>query len=246
VADSRERFTLVAGRIWDAAKNVSLVARAAQGWDPGNVYLAGESAHPDGGRAVIPGPLQPLGQLSRADLDALLRRASIYISPARYDPFGLLPLQAALNGCALLLSDIPSYRELWDGVACFFRADDGVAETLLDAGGRIHEHEVHIFFQVRAERLHLLRRDGGLVARLRGRKNRQRFKPLVLDQGLAQLAPAFGDFDDVENDAFLEPEHEIEIAQTDIRVHEHDAFAAFRESGAEIRGGRRLTDAAFP
>jgi glycosyltransferase involved in cell wall biosynthesis len=36
----------------------------------------------------------------------------------------LLPLQAALSGCALLLSDIPSYRELWDGAAWFFRAND--------------------------------------------------------------------------------------------------------------------------
>jgi glycosyltransferase involved in cell wall biosynthesis len=50
-----------------------------------------------------------------------LRCAALYLSPARYDPFGLLPLQAALHGCALLLSDIPSYRELWDGAACFFQ-----------------------------------------------------------------------------------------------------------------------------
>jgi glycosyltransferase involved in cell wall biosynthesis len=48
----------------------------------------------------------------------------VYLSPARYDPFGLLPLQAALNGCALLLSDIPSYRELWDGAAEFFHSND--------------------------------------------------------------------------------------------------------------------------
>ena len=62
--------------------------------------------------------------MTRNELDGQLRTASIYLSPARYDPFGLLPLQAALNGCALLLSDIPSYRELWDGAACFFRSDD--------------------------------------------------------------------------------------------------------------------------
>jgi glycosyltransferase involved in cell wall biosynthesis len=48
----------------------------------------------------------------------------VYLSPARYDPFGLMPLQAALNGCALLLSDIPSYRELWHGVAVFFHSND--------------------------------------------------------------------------------------------------------------------------
>src|SRR5215216_6322863 len=69
-------------------------------------------------------PLRALGQLQRGELDAWLGRAAIYLSPARYDPFGLLPLQAALAGATLLLSDIPSYRELWTGAARFFRSDD--------------------------------------------------------------------------------------------------------------------------
>jgi glycosyltransferase involved in cell wall biosynthesis len=117
--------TVVAGRVWDAGKNISLVAEAARGWQPGNVLLAGEQRHPEsGGRASVPPPLEPLGFLSRKQLDALLRRASVYVSPARYDPFGLLPLQAAINGCALLLSDIPSYRELWSDAALFFDLDD--------------------------------------------------------------------------------------------------------------------------
>jgi glycosyltransferase involved in cell wall biosynthesis len=121
----KEPISLVAGRIWDPAKNVGLVAEAARSWDPGAVYLAGERAHPDSGLEVdIPPPLRALGFLPRTDLDRWLDRAEIYISPARYDPFGLLPLQAALHGCTLLLSDIPSYRELWNGVAHFFRADD--------------------------------------------------------------------------------------------------------------------------
>jgi glycosyltransferase involved in cell wall biosynthesis len=124
-AAERERITLVAGRVWDAAKNVNLAGEAAQGWDAGAVYLAGELAHPESGGAVdVEAPLIPLGFLSRPELDRWLRRSAIYLSPARYDPFGLLPLQAALSGCVLLLSDIPSYRELWDGAACFFRSND--------------------------------------------------------------------------------------------------------------------------
>ena len=123
-AAERERATLVAGRVWDAAKNVALVAEAARGWDAGAVYLAGETAHPDGGRVEAPSPLQPLGFLPRGELDAWLDRVRIYVSAARYDPFGLLPLQAALHGCALLLSDIPSYREVWGDAACYFRSDD--------------------------------------------------------------------------------------------------------------------------
>lgn len=126
----REPLTVVAGRIWDAAKNIALVARAAEGSGSdldsefGEVLLAGERTHPDGGEAVVPSPLKAIGLLERAELDDLLGRASVYISPARYDPFGLLPLQAALHGCKLLLSDIPSYREVWDGAARFFRSDD--------------------------------------------------------------------------------------------------------------------------
>jgi glycosyltransferase involved in cell wall biosynthesis len=118
------RMTLLAGRIWDAAKNIPLAAEAARGWPAGDVYLAGETTHPDGGRADVPVPLRPLGFLERRDIDAWLRRSAVYLSTARYDPFGLLPLQAALSGCALLLSDIPSYRELWEGAACFFRSND--------------------------------------------------------------------------------------------------------------------------
>src|SRR5207302_10678928 len=113
-------FTLLAGRIWDAAKNIALADNVAIG----DAYLAGEQQHPDGGHAATPRRLIALGQLTRAEMDVWLARASIYLSPARYDPFGLLPLQAALHGCALLLSDIPSYRELWNGAATFFQCDD--------------------------------------------------------------------------------------------------------------------------
>lgn len=116
--------TLVAGRVWDQAKNIGLVAEAARGWNPGPVYLAGDTSHPDGGVVDVPPELKPLGVLDRASMDDWLDRAAVYISPAKYDPFGLLPLQAALHGCALILSDIPSYRELWEGAACFFKSND--------------------------------------------------------------------------------------------------------------------------
>jgi glycogen synthase len=121
----KTRMTLMAGRVWDAAKNFALAAEAAHGWDPGEVLLAGEQRHPEShALAAVPPPLKAVGFLAQAQLELLLDRAEIYLSPARYDPFGLLPLQAALRGCALLLSDVPSYRELWDGAACFFTSDD--------------------------------------------------------------------------------------------------------------------------
>jgi glycogen synthase len=48
-----------------------------------------------------------------------LGRASIVALPARYEPFGLLAVEAALCGCALVLGDIPSLREVWGRAAEF-------------------------------------------------------------------------------------------------------------------------------
>lgn len=124
-APTERNVTLLAGRVWDSAKNIPLAVAAAQSWHPGRVVVAGELSHPETGATMpLQRPLESLGYLAQSELQQWLNRTAIYISPARYDPFGLLPVQAALSGAALLLSDIPSYRELWDGAACFFRADD--------------------------------------------------------------------------------------------------------------------------
>src|SRR4051812_24669762 len=50
--------------------------------------------------------------------------ASIYCLPARYEPFGLSALEAALSGCALVLGDIPSLREIWGDAVLFVPPDD--------------------------------------------------------------------------------------------------------------------------
>ncbi|HLG70016.1 MAG TPA: glycosyltransferase family 4 protein [Chloroflexota bacterium] len=121
----RDRLSMLAGRAWDAGKNLALAARALEGWDAGEVVFAGDMTHPEGGSAdILARGIGWLGRLSQPELLRWLRRARLYVSPAKYDPFGLLPLQAALAGCALLLSDIPSYRELWDGAAMFFDPAD--------------------------------------------------------------------------------------------------------------------------
>jgi glycosyltransferase involved in cell wall biosynthesis len=59
-----------------------------------------------------------------------MARAAIYAAPARYEPFGLSALEAALCGCALALGDIPSLREVWGEAAVFVPPDD--AEALRD------------------------------------------------------------------------------------------------------------------
>ncbi len=61
---------------------------------------------------------------------------------ARYEPFGLSVLEAALAGCALVLGDVPSLRELWDDAAVFVAPDDAdalrgaLAALIADARGR--------------------------------------------------------------------------------------------------------------
>jgi glycosyltransferase involved in cell wall biosynthesis len=59
-------------------------------------------------------------------------RAALYALPARYEPFGLSVLEAALAGCALVLGDIPSLREVWGDAALFVAPEDrdGLAGAL--------------------------------------------------------------------------------------------------------------------
>jgi glycosyltransferase involved in cell wall biosynthesis len=48
----------------------------------------------------------------------------VFAHPALYEPFGLAVLEAGRHGCALVLSDVPTLRELWDGAALFAAPHD--------------------------------------------------------------------------------------------------------------------------
>ena len=117
-AVAKEPMVLTAGRLWDAAKNVRAVCDVAS-QIPWPVYAAGPTAPADGETGV-----QRLGTLDAADMARWMGRASIYALPARYEPFGLSVLEAAQAGCALVLGDIDSLRENWDGAALFVPPDD--------------------------------------------------------------------------------------------------------------------------
>jgi glycosyltransferase involved in cell wall biosynthesis len=56
-----------------------------------------------------------------------MAQASIYALPARYEPFGQTALEAALSGCALVLGDVPSLREVWGAAALYVPPDDHAA-----------------------------------------------------------------------------------------------------------------------
>jgi glycosyltransferase involved in cell wall biosynthesis len=120
--ESKEPFILAAGRLWDEAKNVRALAEVAPRL-PWPVFLAGDRRSPDGTAARLHG-CNLLGQLRTADLASWYARAAIYALPARYEPFGLSALEAALSGCALVLGDIPSLREVWQDAAVFVPPDN--------------------------------------------------------------------------------------------------------------------------
>lgn len=111
---TKEPFVFAAGRLWDDAKNAAALAHIAPSlsWP---VVLAGE-----GDIAGCRG----LGKLSSDEIAGWYARAAIYALPARYEPFGLSALEAALSGCALVLGDIPSLREIWGDAALFVSPDD--------------------------------------------------------------------------------------------------------------------------
>jgi glycogen synthase len=131
----KEPMILSAGRLWDAAKNVAALDSVASDL-PWPVLLAGEEQHPDRAHrgAARPRHARLLGRLSPDALACFLARASIYALPARYEPFGLSILEAALTGCALVLGDIPSLRETWDGVAVFVDPDSPLMIRRILAG----------------------------------------------------------------------------------------------------------------
>lgn len=121
-ASDREDFALAAGRLWDEAKNARVLDRAAARL--GRPVLAAGPLRGPNGAAFIPERLLSTGTLDETGLADLMRRAAVFVSAARYEPFGLTALEAAQTGCPLVLSDIPTHRELWDGAALFVSPDD--------------------------------------------------------------------------------------------------------------------------
>jgi glycosyltransferase involved in cell wall biosynthesis len=121
----KEPLILAAGRLWDSAKNLSALEAVAPAL-PWPVLVAGSNSQPGGGVRESRG-VQALGELSSEALANEFARAAIYALPARYEPFGLSVLEAALSGCALVLGDIPSLREVWGAAAMYVAPDDHAA-----------------------------------------------------------------------------------------------------------------------
>ena len=117
---AKQPFVLAAGRLWDEAKGLDTLDRAAATL-PWPVEIAGDRGSAAARHARL------LGVLPRDALRARMGRAAVFAHPVRYEPFGLVVLEAALAGCALVLGDIPTLRELWDGAALFVPPGDAGA-----------------------------------------------------------------------------------------------------------------------
>jgi len=123
----KDDVVLSVGRLWDAAKQVSLLTQYDCGWP---VVIAGETQHPDEAyrgvttAKVCEGTLEFRGKQNPEELRSLFSRAAIYAATSRYEPFGLALVEAALSRCAIVANDIPAFREIWGETACYFRTDD--------------------------------------------------------------------------------------------------------------------------
>jgi len=124
MADSipfKSDVVFAAGRLWDKAKNIGALSSIAHelSW---RVVIAGA-----GGADGLDAPAANVTRLGLLDPSTIARwyaRASIYVLPAWYEPFGLSVLEAAASGCALVLGDLPSLRENWSDAAVFVNPGD--------------------------------------------------------------------------------------------------------------------------
>lgn len=113
---------LTVGRLWDEAKNTALLDEVA-GRIATRFLAAGALVGPQGETLSL-SHMQHLGLLEETQLARLLAQRPIFVSAARFEPFGLAVLEAATAECPLVLSDIPTFRELWDGAAVFIKPAD--------------------------------------------------------------------------------------------------------------------------
>ena len=159
-------FAFTAGRLWDEAKNMATLDRAAARLGV-PLKAAGATRGPNGA-AIAFEHVHAMGMLSETALADCLAARPVFVSAACYEPFGLAVLEAAQAGCPLVLADIPTFREVWGDVATFVAPED-------DAG-----------FAAAIERL-----IGDASLRLtqgdRARRQAARYTPQAMAAGMARL-----------------------------------------------------------
>lgn len=169
-----------AGRLWDKGKNIVTVDRTtAKLAIP--LYAAGPTTGPNGETIRLENA-RAVGSLDEQQMGRWLAARPVFVSAAVYEPFGLAVLEAAAAGCPLVLSDIPTFRELWHGVAAFVDPMDAdvFAETIslivgddfarAEMGRRAQERASRFIVEAMAAQMaSIYRRLAGTVQAERGR-----------------------------------------------------------------------------
>jgi len=127
VESLRKVQAVVAGRLWDEAKNFEILERVESDM---RIVAAGDLGPrmPSGNKSA--NRLRFTGHLEHADLLKLFRQSMVYICTSKYEPFGYAAIEAALCGCLVVANDIPSLREVWGDHALFFRDADSLSMLL--------------------------------------------------------------------------------------------------------------------
>jgi len=122
---SRRDRVLTVGRLWDAGKNAALLLRERM---PLPISIVGADHHPGAAGDPFRARQRPDVRLepkrNERQMAQIFSHASAYAALSQYEPFGLALVEAALSRCAIVASDIPSFRELWEDAALFFRNND--------------------------------------------------------------------------------------------------------------------------
>jgi glycosyltransferase involved in cell wall biosynthesis len=139
--DEKQPYIMSMGRIWDEGKNIKLLIDTAPEINC-EIKIAGENNFGNQNINVEHKNVNYLGKLDADQIADELSAASVYVLPAKYEPFGLSVLEAALSGCALVLGDTSSLKEIWQDDALYVDTDDAeaLAETindLMDNPGRL-------------------------------------------------------------------------------------------------------------
>jgi len=147
---------VTAGRLWDEAKNLRLLGSVDS---PMPLLIAGETEYESVRLELHSDETKALGALNENELLEVFRGSAIYLCTSRYEPFGLAPVEAALCGCAMLVNDLPSLREVWGDAAMYFSGADSLSEwlwRLSDHAGLLREMQHRAMDQAReftAERM---------------------------------------------------------------------------------------------
>ncbi|HLN56862.1 MAG TPA: glycosyltransferase family 4 protein [Bacteroidales bacterium] len=119
----KKNFIFSMGRLWDEAKNVTLLLKAA-GEIKYHIFIAGDLEEP---HPYLPLNVHFLGRLTHPQVATWLSEAAVYALPVIYEPFGFTFLEAAFSECAIVTGDIESMREIWSDEAVFVNPSDSHA-----------------------------------------------------------------------------------------------------------------------